>query len=289
MKHWDDLRILLAVARAGSITTGAKNLNLDQSTVSRRLQAFEERIGQSLFQGTNKRNVLSLTGQKCFEGAVRLEKEFEAIDRNIAVNSHDKSGTVHVVTTDILSNHLILSTASSFFQHHPDINLLIRTQPPGLERLDGDVALLATNTPKQELFGRKVATASFATYATRDYLEKHKDRPQEMIWLNWDDGSDSPTWPALASDIPDEQSRLRVDTVATLLEAVRQGVGATILPCFIGETDPQLARVTPGEIVSKRDIWMLVHADLRKVPRIRTFLDFFVKHIKSQKHLIESR
>ncbi len=287
MKNWDDLRILLAVVRGGSITAGANTLGIDQSTVSRRLLAFEERIGQSLFLGTSKRTTLSLTGQKCFEGALRLEKEIEDINKGIATSDQRESGVVHVVTSDILSNHLLLSVTSAFLQQHPQINLLIRSAQPNVERLEGDVALFATNSPKEDLFGRKLATASFATYASKDYLAEFKDRPQEMVWLNWDDGSDSPTWPTLAPHIPDHMCRLRIDTVATLLEATRLGVGATILPCFIGENDPALARITPGEIVSKRDIWLLVHADLRKVPRIRTFLDFFIQQIKSQRGLIE--
>ena len=288
MKNWDDLRIFLAVARCGSITAGAASLQLDQSTVSRRLQAFEEKIGHNLFLGTAKRNTLSLTGQKYFDGALRLENEIEEIDRAVAAHSEETGGTIHVVTTDILSNHLLLSVTSEFLQQHPEINLLIRTQPSAAKRLQGDVALFATNTPKEDMFGRKLATASFASYASKTYLDNHKHAPDKMVWLNWDDGSDRPSWPALAPDIPDHMCRLRIDTVASLLEAVRLGVGATILPCFIGESDPILERISPGQIVSRRDIWLLVHADLRKVPRIRTFLDFFVQHIKSQKHLIES-
>jgi len=288
MKNWDDLRIFLAVARAGSITAGAVSLGLDQGTVSRRLQTFEEKIGQNLFLGSAKRNTLSLSGQKYFEGALRLEQEIEEINRTLAAESEETDGTIHVVTTDILSNHLLLSITSEFLQLHPDINLRVRTQSLGEKRLQGDVALFATNNPKEDLFGRKLATASFASYASRPYLKQYKDRLNSMVWLNWDDGSDSPTWPALAPDIPDHMCRLRIDSVSSLLEAVRFGIGATILPCFIGESDPSLVRIAPGQIVSRRDIWLLVHADLRRVPRIRTFLDFFVQYIKSQKHLIES-
>ncbi len=287
MKNWDDLRIFLAVARSGSIAAGAISLGLDQSTVSRRLQAFEEKIGRNLFLGSAKRNTLSLSGQKYFEGALRLEKEIEEINRTLAADSEETGGTIRVVTTDILSNHLLLSITSEFLQRHPDINLRVRTQSLGEKRLPGDVALFATNSPKEDLFGRKLAVASFASYASQSYLEQHKDSMESMVWLNWDDGSDNPTWPALAPNIPDHMCRLRIDSVSSLLEATRFGIGATILPCFIGESDPALARISPGEIVSRRDIWLLVQADLRKVPRIRTFLDFFVHYIKSQKHLIE--
>jgi DNA-binding transcriptional LysR family regulator len=270
------------------LSLGAISLGLDQSTVSRRLHAFEERIGQELFVGTAKRNALSPIGQKYLEGALRLERVIEETDQDISAHDKQSGGTVHVVTADILANHLLLSVTSKFLKKFPDINLRIRIQPSGEEPLLGDVALFTTNSPKVELYGRKLATASFASYASQPYYEQHKTKLDTMVWLNWDDGTDSPTWRALAPYIPDHLCRLRIDTVASLLEAVRLGVGATILPCFIGESDPALVRIAPGETISSRDIWLLVRSDLRNVPRIRIFLDFFAQHIKSHKHLIES-
>ena len=140
----------------------------------------------------------------------------------------------------------------------------------------------------EDLYGRRLATATFASYASPGYLEAHQDSLDEMVWLNWDDGLDTPSWPASAPDIPDKMCRLRSDSVSSLLEAARLGVDATILPCFIGERDPGLERITPNQIVSRRDIWLLVRADLRRVRRIRTFLDFFVRYIKTQRAVIES-
>ncbi|WP_085899471.1 LysR family transcriptional regulator [Kiloniella majae] len=293
MKNWDDLRIFLAVARCGSITAGAAQLGLDQSTVSRKLQSFEERLGLNLFIGTAKRNTLSPSGHRIFEGAARLEKEVEDINQNIAGLSEEQGGTIHIVTTDILSNHLLMSVTSEFLLEYPDINLRIRTQEmDGKDTSNtpfpGDLALYATNSPNEDLFGRKLATATFASYASRDYLDSLKGDFDNIVWLNWDDGTATPTWPRLAPEIPDHMCRLRSDSVATLLEAVRFGIGATILPCFIGEQDPNLVRLAPGQTVSQRDIWLLMHKDLRRVPRIRTFIDVFVQRVQERKGIIES-
>ena len=101
-------------------------------------------------------------------------------------------------------------------------------------------------------------------------------------------GSGSPTWPALSPAIPDEMCRLRCTSVASLLEATRMGLGATILPWFIGENDPSLIRIAPGETASERDVWVLAQADLRKVPKIRTFLDYLYAKILESKDIIES-
>lgn len=288
MKRWDDLKILVAVARCGSITAGAEALGLDQSTASRRLQAFEAEVGHPMFQESSKRQTLSLVGQRIYEGAVRLEAEVEKIERDVDFLSRDQTGTVYVVASDTLSTHLLLSVAPAFLSQHPDINLRVRTRQHGKDRFRGDVALVASNSPDEEMFGRKLATATFACYASSSYLESMESGTDQIVWLNWDGGSASPTWPALAPDIPENACRLRIDSVSSLLEAVRRGIGATILPCFIGDSDPQLSRLPLGEIVSSRDIWLLVHSDVRRVARVRTFLEFLVGHVKDNRSLIES-
>ncbi len=285
---WDDLKTLLAVARNGSITGGAQALGLDQSTVSRRLQSFEQKVGQELFQGGAKQRRLTIVGERFLEAAQRMESEVEALERDVTALSEETGGTINVVTTDFLSNLILLSISQEFLKNHPDIQLRVRTQDQADSTLRGDVALLATNNPAEDMYGRRLATATYAAYATADYLASFDGRWEEMIWLNWDDGSDRPTWPKQAPAIPDHRVRLRVDSVMSIFEAARLGLGATILPCYIGERDSALVRVTPGAVVSRRELWLLVQSDLRKVPRVRLFLDFMSAQVKKDKSLIEA-
>lgn len=289
MKRWDDLKILAAVVREGSISAGATYLGLDQSTVSRRLQAIEAEIGHRVFEGATKRHKLSLIGQLLYEGALRLEREMEIMNLSVAAVSNNPSGVIHVDACDIISTHLLLTAVPGFLEKHPGINLRIRTPPNQKDDMRGEVLLIASNSPKENMFGRKLATATFAAYASAKYLEKHKGNKDDILWLNWDDGSDLPNWPNLAPKIPENMCRIRINSVPYLLEAVRLGLGATILPCFIGDRDPQLSRIAPGIIVSRRDIWLLVHSDLRRVTRIRNFLEFMTSHVRLHKSLIESQ
>src|SRR3546814_20391983 len=93
----------------GSITAGAEALGLDQSTASRRLQAFEAEVGHPMFQESSKRQTLSLVGQRIYEGAVRLEAEVEKIERDVDFLSRDQTGTVYVVASDNLSTNWLVS------------------------------------------------------------------------------------------------------------------------------------------------------------------------------------
>lgn len=287
MKNWDDLRILLAVVKGGSITAGAELLGIDQSTVSRRLRTFESGLGRNLFHDTKKRNNLTPFGESCVESAQRLELEMHRLDQELRLNDLGFEGDVWIQTDNVLSDHLLLDVCPDFLKKYPKINLRISRDPETEKPLRADIAIFATNSPVEAHFGRKLATATFASYATHSYLKEFKDKPQNMTWVNWDDGSGSPTWPALSPKINDDMCRLRCSSIETLLEATRLGLGATILPCFIGETDPALSRITPGEIVTKSEVWVFVQADLRKIPKIRTFLDYLYAEILRRKDILE--
>jgi len=288
MEHWDDLRLLLAVVRGGSVTGGAHLMGVDQSTVSRRLQAFEARLGRTLFRDTKKRCHLTIFGESCVQSAKRIEKETTSLGQVLRINDLGFEGTVTIQTGDILSDRLLLSITADFLEAYPKINLKVSRSTGSEGGFRSDIAILASNSPGQDNFGRKLVTATFAAYATPEYLIEFKDKPEEMMWLNWDDGSPTPTWPALAPEIQSEKCRLRCTSVDSLLDAARMGLGATILPCFIGETDPLLARLSPRTVVSRRDVWVLAHPDLRDVPKIRTFLDYLYRKILNTRQIIES-
>lgn len=288
MEQWDDLRILLSVVKGGSLTGGAQLLGVDQSTVSRRIQAFEKRLKRSLFHDSKKRCNLTAFGEACVESARRMEREATNLGKVLHVNDLSFEGTVTIQTGDILSDRLLLSVTADFLKAYPKINLRVSRLDQTKVGFDTDIAIVASNTPGQNNFGRKLVTASFATYAARKYISEFRGRPEEMTWLNWDDGSSTPTWPALSPDIPAEKCRLRCTSVDSLLEAARMGLGATVLPCFIGETDPQLARLHPGEVVSKREVWVFAQPELRNVPKIRAFLDYLYREVLRTELIIEA-
>lgn len=286
--NWDYLQTLAAVVREGSISRGAEALGVDQSTVSRRLQAFERQNGQTLFEGSTNSGGLSRVGLRWYQAALRMEQEVQQVAEDLGGSQNVRAGTLNVTASDFLSTCLLLKASPEFLRKFPEINLRIRTHDQSAEPISDDVVIAASNTPAHHLVGRRLARATFASYAEAAYLRAHKDTPEDLAWINWDDGSEHPVWPKLAPQIAPENCRVRIDSVPTLLEAVRGGLGATILPCFVGETDPSLDRVNAGEIVSRRDIWVLTKSELRNHVRIRALLDHMFAYVAAQRVLIES-
>ena len=288
MDNWDDLRLVAAIVEGGSITEGAMLLKIDQSTASRRLRSLERRLGRNLFFDTKKRNQLTPIGEAYAKAASRVDHELKRLDRDIRASDQSLEGSITLTAGDALSNRIVLSVAAEFLEAYPKLNLRISGEAPSSKFLDSDIAIFATNKPHQDYFGRKLATATFASYATPAYLEKFSKGAKSMAWLNWDDGSEKPVWPKLSPQIPDEMCRLRCSRIASLIDAAKMGLGATILPCFIGEPDLELSRVEPGKIVSNRDLWLFVQQDIRELPRIRVFLDHFYEKLDELRKFIEA-
>jgi len=295
MDNWDDIRIFLAVARGGSGAAGARQLGMDQSTISRRINAFEDRLGTRLFDRVTTGYGLNTAGRRMFETALRIEREVADLDHALVGQDQNLSGTVRIATVDTLSNHLLFPATSSFLHRYPNINLQITTSVNSAydvvvqKDTEADITFRTSNNPPEDLVGRRLATAAFAIYASRRYLASLDDRKEQMVWLNWDDGSQSPAWPSMAPEIPDNLCRLRIDSVPSLLSAVRQDIGATVLPCFMGDADSDLVRIPPGKVVSQRDVWLLTHKNLRYSARIRAFLDHIAETMKPMTDLIEGR
>lgn len=287
--NWDHLQTLIAVVREGSVSSGAKVLGIDQSTVSRRLQAFERQHGQTLFEGSTSGGGLSRAGLRWYQAALRMEQEVHNVSEDLGAGRNERAGTLNVTATDFLSTCLLLKAAPEFLRKFPDINLRVRTHNQSNERVSDDVVISASNAPASDLVGRRLAQATFASYAEPNYLRAHRDKPDELAWLNWDDGSENPVWPKLAAHIAPERCRIRLDSVPSLLEAARGGLGATILPCFVGQPDPSLARVKAGETVSHRDIWVLTKSEVRNHIRVRALLDHMFEFVAMQRDLIESK
>lgn len=288
MKQWDDLRYVLAVAENGSITAGAKALGVDQSTVSRRLNAYEKALGRKLFLETKKRHQLTPFGEICVATARRIAADMTQMTHALRIQDHSLQGTIRIYTEGLLTSHLLLTLIRPFMENYPDLNFRISTENDHSPHFQADIGFFATNHPDPDHFGRHLATASFASYACADYVEKCNGRIEEMVWLNWDDGSDQPVWPRLSPHIPPEKCRIRHTSVSALIDAAKIGLGATILPCYMGELDPNLVRLDPGHIVSQRDIWLFVQPDLRHIPKIRAFLDHIYHHMSELRPIIET-
>lgn len=289
---WDDLRIFLAVARRGSVRAAADALDVNHSTVSRRIRAFEKKLGVRLFERLPTGYVTTPSGEDMLQAALRLERDILALERQVLGRDTQLTGDLRVTMPDVLATKLLMPDLTSFAQTYPgiDLEVIVSDENFNLTKREADVAIRLTNDPPEHLVGRRLFTHSIAVYATVNYLAQHEPGhvPSSLEWIGWGDVGRDPKW-IQATPFPSVPVRHRLNNVLLQLEAVKSGLGISILPCFVGDQEPSLRRLPPGIPKPSRAIWLLTHADLRTTARVRSFIDFMARAIKAHQQLLEGK
>lgn len=276
--EWDDLRVVLALHREGTLSAAASALGTTHTTVGRRLRAIEARVGARLFDRTPDGYVATVAGDDVARVAARLEEDVLALEARVLGRDVRLEGELRVATLEMwLRHHHALF--ASFLERHPSVSLTIcaSDREVSLVRREADVALRMTGSPPQGLVGRRVGRVEFAVYASRE-LERRvgEGAPLEAYpWLGWDTRLGMPwldEW--LARHAPRARVVARFDVATSAWrDVVACGLGVHFLPTREGDADPRLVRVSEVASEFGRDLWLLTLPELRTVPRVRAFLD----------------
>lgn len=279
MKNWDDIRIFLAVAREGSIRRAAIKLNINHSTVSRRITAFEEDSNVRYFERMATGYLLTSAGEELLEIAQNMEEQVAIADRNLLGRDRRMSGVLKVSLPTILGTSILIEEYAEFCRKYPDVDLqLIHTyEAADLSKREADVAIRFTNNPPETLVGRKVTQANLAVYISKEYWRRinDKENPEEPRWLIW--RRDGPQDTYIKESMFPNAPRLNLtDDPDAMHSAVKAGIGISGLICLSGDLDPDIMRLPPGREMRLFDVWVLTHSDLRRTLRVKTFMDFTV-------------
>lgn len=274
---WSDVPFLLAVCEEGSLSGAARTLNVNHSTVFRRVEAAEARLGVRLFERLSQGYVMTPEGEFFLEQASVLRDGLTSIERKLSGGDLRLSGVLSVTTTDSLHENLIPIT-SAFQDEYPEIELrmLVSARPLDLAKREADIAIRPTASPPEHWFGRKAAMLEFAVYAHRDYLTKLEEEPDSaQRWFELDDDlRQSPMSKMTKAKKPSDARTTIVTTLIGVANYVRSGSGLAVLPCYMGERIDGLERIDGPDPTFSWDLWLLAHPDLKRSAKVHAFFEF---------------
>lgn len=290
--QWDDLRMFLAIARTGTLSGAAKQLGVNHSTVFRRINGFEDGLGVRLFERLGTGYALTIAGEEMRASAERVEREIDRLDRRITGQDLRLEGTLVVTTTDTVVENMLGPYLAAFKQAYPGItlDLVLDNQHINLSKRQADVAVRPTMSPPETLVGRRIAGLAFAPYAAKTYM---KGRALDLAALDWLAVDDSLAH--LAADkwfrktLPGAHVAMRTNSLLGILHGCEAGMGAALLPCFMGDTRKKMLRL--GSIIPQAAsaFWLLTHEDLRHTAQVRAFMDFMGDALMAEVDLLEGR
>lgn len=288
---WDDLSYVLAVGRCGTLSGAARSLEVNHSTVFRRIGGIEEKLGVRLFDRRREGYSLTTAGEAVVAFAESLDLGVTALERRLAGEDLKPQGTVRLTTSDTLAP-ILMGILSGFRKQYPEIRLELAasSQILSLSRRDADIALRPTMSPESHLFGRKLASIAYAVYGSKDYLAKAggAELTLDHSWIGLDDGlSHLLAYKWLSRNARADRVALSASSLQVALIAAGAGMGLALLPCYMARSAPELIRCSAVLTEVTTDLWMLVHEDLRKATRIRALMDFLAAEITTMRPIFE--
>jgi len=283
MKNWDDLKYVLAIHRYGGLSAAARMLNVNHSTVSRRIGALEEEMGVRLFDRMPNGLQITSHGEKAIEAAEVIERQ--CLDLNFKITSKDTelAGPLKISAPQMIIQFALLDIIADFKRAYPqiDLNIIATSDMVNLHRREADISIRAILEPQDTLWGQQIVTQNCAFYGQKDYL-KNRPKPDGLDCLNFMWWGDQPANNILQA-YPSSRVITKFDDMVTVYAAVQAGLGVARMPCFMGDTHPDLIRVPHIPPVPYHDLWILTHPDLKDVPRIQTFMRHAAKHFRKRK------
>jgi DNA-binding transcriptional LysR family regulator len=281
MSDWEDIRHFVALAREGTLSAAARTLGVDHATVARRVAALEASTGLKLVDRRARATLLTEDGRRVAAVAAPMEEAAFALSRTAQAAKPGVGGEVTISAPPNLASAVIAPQLVRLRQQHPGIRIKLMGEKrrASLSRREADVALRLSRPVETGLFVRKIGSFGFSLYGAPAYL--NKTPPHAFAFIGYDASmAESPQEVWLRAVIGEREVVLRTNDLETQIAAARSGLGIAALPHYLGEGDPRLQRHdVPGRPVS-RDVWLLVHRDLRQVPPVRAVMEFLVSCLK---------
>jgi DNA-binding transcriptional LysR family regulator len=290
---WDDVRYFLAAARGGSVRAAAKSLGVNHATVLRRIAQLEEHLGAQMFEKLPSGYRLTVAGEEVLEFAEQMEASSHQLETRVFGRDQSVRGLLRVTLPPFLATHLLMPDIADFARLHPEIEIEVVStgEVANLTNREADVAIrLVANrkTLPLNLHGLKGPDLLAGVYMASDRLAA------------WRDGLKDPIRPILICDQPVPEWVYKGEVRATgvpfrtpdadaQMAAVRQGIGMTRLPCFVGDADHLLTRVPGIDLKSPATIWLLTHGETRKTKRVRLFREFISHRLAAHAPLLGGR
>ena len=283
MLDWDDLRFVLAVARNGAALRAARQLGVNQTTVTRRLSHIEMALGAKLFERHQKGYQLTDVGERVARAAEAMEINILGLEFEIAARHRVVAGVVRFTCPETIANHLLAPWLGDFRRQYPDVLIEVINADALLDlgKGEADVAFRVGAHPSGTgIVARRLPDCLWTAYCSRGYAhQKGGPRSPDDLPNHASVGLDgtlaqlpSATW--FRSLVGPERIAVRCSSLSNVVHSLRAGVGIGMLPCVIGDTEPELVRCFEPIPMLNAEAWLIIRDDVKSAPHVRAFADY---------------
>ncbi|HAF43321.1 MAG TPA: LysR family transcriptional regulator [Sphingobium sp.] len=289
MLNPDDLRLFLTILREGNMLAAARRVGMDHSTVARRIGQLETALAVRLFDRSPRGVTPTQAAFALQPHAERIESELLAAAASVRDRDRAVDGTVRLATPEAFASHLLAPRAAQLRDRHPGLvlELASESRTNSLSRREADMAVMLKPPPRGRLVTRKLADYQLGLFASRAYLDRHgapETRAQlyDHVFISYiEELAGFPEMIALNQLLPGATIGFRASSSAAQQAAAAAGLGLAFLHVFAAKDDDRLVQLMPDEMQLSRSYWLVMHADLQRLPRVRAVADFIGEVVRA--------
>ncbi|MBN8609831.1 MAG: LysR family transcriptional regulator [Deltaproteobacteria bacterium] len=272
---WRDLSLLLALRRAKNLAGAARALNVDATTVGRRIKVIEQAVGTPLVKRVGRGLALTEAGESLATVAESTERGIAEVQRRVALEDEAPRGVVRLTTMDVLASRFVAPAVPRLLAEHPGLLLEIDTslRVLDLSRGEADISLRLQKPEQEGLIARQIGVVTLSPYVSSKWathVKKPSSIPQVLFGLRFSVAEGD--W--LRQQLPEGPIALRTDNVSTALSAVKAGVGLGLLPDVLADGLVKIELTAPGP---SRPVWLSMHPTSARQKRVKTVVRFLAE------------
>ena len=278
---WDDLRYFVELARAGTLSRAALRLDVRHTTIARRIQRLERRIGEPLFLRDRDGFRLSRRGASLWIEAAGISDAFARIAGDLPASEAPVAGLVRIGCTEGFGTAVIAPLMGRLRARFPGLHVDLNVQPRPilLTRNEADLVITIDRPERGDYVISKLTEYSLGLYASARYLAaapalgEAADLANHVLIDYVDELGPARSVPTISELRVSGATKLRSTSIVAQKEMVRAGAGIAILPDFLVGPEDGLLPVLPDSIVFYREYWIVMPEALRGVARVRSVSD----------------
>jgi len=285
---WEDARLFLAVAEAGSLSGAARALRLGQPTVTRRLAALEYALGTALFRRSVEGAALTAAGERLVGPAKKMAEWAGELQRAAAANDSTPRGVVRVTASPFVAFDFLAPFAAFVAQKHPGLRLEVSSSVQYLDlgRGEADVALRARAPSNPDLKVVESLQLESSVFVSKELKARLPKRPKlsDIPFVAWCPPYDAvPPNPQLEAAIPGFTPSFTADNFLVMLAAAEAGLGAMVLG-RVKHRFSRESRLVPLDLdlgpYARQTSYLVCAKSALDVPRVRRVVELLQDELK---------
>lgn len=290
----ENLRFLLEVARTGRLRDAAARLQVDETTVSRRISRLEQDLGVRMFDRTPQGWRITEPGRLVIPHAEAIESSVSRAMEAVVSRAGELSGTARILAPDGFGANVLVPGLRPLLDAHAGLSLEVITATTHdlITARDFDVAVTLERPSPKAAAVQHLADYELRCYASPAYLERRGTpetveelrRDHDLVWYV-EALLDVAPLRILDELLPRAHARLQTNNITGQHSAARAGLGVALLPTYIGGADPELVGVLPEELRVGRTYWLVVPRDLTELLRVREITQALHVLVAAHPHL----